>query len=168
MNRGDGALLKTCPMRNMIRFRNLNERGWIDKGALDPPLFRFEYTNNFYGSYSFTARISHRANNSIVLDESFITLEALDIKNGDSAAILSIAKTFFNRALSRCNSLGQLEDIKTGFWNRISSGFGMRSRSSQAVQPLSINWSQIMAKLSEFTRKVSIRALVNVRKRKHG
>ncbi len=105
MNRGDGALLKTYPMRNTIRFETLNERGWIKKEASSPPLFRFEYINNFYGSCSFTAIISPRADNSVVLDESFIILQTHDIKNGDSAAILGIAKTFFNRALSRCNSL---------------------------------------------------------------
>ena len=168
LNRGDGTLLRTHWMRNTLRFENLNERGWINKGVLDPPLFRFEYTNNFYGSCSFAARITHRANNSLVLDESFITLEGRDIKNGDSAAILGIAKTFFNRALSRCNSLGQMKDMKTGFWNQIRSGFGMRLRNSPVVQPLSISWSWIMAKFSEFTREVSIRALVNVWKRKHG
>ena len=91
-------------------FERINEKGRIERIAQERPLFRFEYTNNFYGSCTFTARLVERKNQPLRLDAKSVSVETHEIKKGGLTRLLSAARVFFRTVLVHYSSLDQLQD----------------------------------------------------------
>jgi len=83
-----------------MRFETVNERGSAEKLS-DNARFRFSYGNDFYGSCTFTAKVSLGERKTLTLREKTIVVEEYELRRGNVAALLNISVTFFRRMLSR-------------------------------------------------------------------
>lgn len=110
-----------------MTFQSLNELGEIKRAALGQPLFRFDYTNPFYGRCSFTATIVESKDRSLILDEGSIVLQEHQIRKGTLQTVLKVAKSFFTQVLVKHRKIGQLEtaeacgETRTGLFRGLTS-----------------------------------------------
>ncbi|MGH9341475.1 MAG: hypothetical protein ACRD1R_18280 [Acidobacteriota bacterium] len=92
----------------MIHFRNLNESGSTELITANGPLFSFEYSNLFYGSCTFIARVTEGLN-CLILDMDSVVLKNYDLRRGNLTGLEGSARIFFRRILSSYVSLGELD-----------------------------------------------------------
>jgi hypothetical protein len=90
-----------------VQFSNLNEEAkleWVDVERL---AFEFEYSNRFYGSCTFVAKL-RSGRNRLLLDQESLSAERFEVKRGSSAVLLSLSMIYLNHILINCRSLEDL------------------------------------------------------------
>ena len=90
-----------------MQFTDLNETArleWVDAEDLT---FRFEYSNRFYGSCTFVARVV-KYHTHWILDRSSLSTEKHAVKRGELPGLLKLATIFLKRLLLRSPSLEAL------------------------------------------------------------
>lgn len=93
-----------------MRFQNVNELGEITRVDNHVHLFRFEYTNGFYGSCTFLAEVRAGERGVLALEEESLSVEAYTLKQGTLSILLKLAKLFFKRKLAKYTQLTELRN----------------------------------------------------------
>lgn len=93
-----------------MHFEDVNERASIQRIRTESPLFRFEYSSDFYGSCRFVAKVLEGENRPLCLDEDSLSLESYKLKRGTMSGLLNSAKNFFRRVLGKYTYLDELEN----------------------------------------------------------
>ena len=67
----------------------------------------FEYSNRFYGSCIFVAKLKS-GRDRLLLDQESLSTERFEVKRGSSAVLLSLSMIYLNHILINCRSLEDL------------------------------------------------------------
>jgi hypothetical protein len=81
-----------------MQFTKVNETARLEQLNESRRAFRFEYSNRFYGSCSFTANLRKNPSH-LVLDHNSLSPENFKIKRGDRSTLLNLAILFLNGVL---------------------------------------------------------------------
>lgn len=88
-------------------FHNLNESGSI-VCAEEEAGFKFQYSNDFYGSGTFVARVTEAKNHCLTLDGDALDWQDYHLRRGNLEGLSKSAMAFFDQELRRYRSLVQL------------------------------------------------------------